>query len=72
MASDEKYFPGNRENLQERTEMKLPKKLKVFPEFFTAILKSTFNFEHFEKKDESHSLYVSRIMDCKICAYVNV
>ena len=34
--------------------MKLSDKLKISPEFFTAILKSAFNFERFEKKDGSH------------------
>ena len=30
--------------------MKFFKKLKMFSDFFTAILKSTFNFENFEPK----------------------
>ena len=38
---------------------------------FTALLKSTFHFEHFEKKDELHSLCISEIIDTKNRAYVN-
>ena len=40
--------------------------------FFTAFLKSTFNFEHFETKDEPHSLCTSEILDRERPAYVNV
>ena len=52
--------------------MKLSDKRKISPEFFTAILKSTFNFERFEKKDRSHNLCISGIIDNDICADVNV
>ena len=72
MTPDEKYFPGNRENLQESIKMKLSKKLKSFSAFFTAFLKSTFNLKHFKKKkDEPHSQGLSEIIDCEIGAYVN-
>ena len=52
--------------------MKLSKKLKIFGEFFIAYLKSTLNFEFWLRKDESHSLCLSKIIDCEIRAYVNV
>ena len=52
--------------------MKLSEKVKIFSQFFTAFLNSTFNFEHFEKKDESHSLCLSEIVDCEIDVYLNV
>ena len=51
--------------------MNLSEKLKVFSQLFTAFLKPTFNFKHFEKRDESHSLGVSEIIDCEMRAYVN-
>ena len=51
--------------------MKLSEKLKTFPELFTAFVKSTSNLEHFEKKDESHILCLSEIIDCEIRAYLN-
>ena len=35
--------------------MQLSKKLKKCFGFLTAFLKSTFNFEHLEKKDKPHS-----------------
>ena len=52
--------------------MELSKKLKDFSEVFTAFLKSTFNFEHFEKNFESHSLCISEIIDGERRAYANV
>ena len=39
---------------------------------FTAFLKSTFHFEHFEKKGEPHSLCISETIDGERSAYVNV
>ena len=72
MTPNEKYFPSNRENLLEPIKMKLSEKLKNFSQIFTAFLESSFNFKYFEKKDESHSLCVSKIIDCEICAYGNV
>ena len=44
----------------------------MFPQFFTAFLKSTFNFEHCERNDECHSLCISEVIDGKKRAYVNV
>ena len=35
--------------------MRLSEKQEIFSKFFFAFLKSTLNFEHFAKKEESHS-----------------
>ena len=43
--------------------MQLSQKLKMFSQFFTEFLKSTFNFKHFEKKNETHSLCFSEVRD---------
>ena len=51
--------------------MKLYKKLKICSQFLTAFLKSTFNFKHFETKDETHSFCVSEVIACELRAYVN-
>ena len=40
--------------------------------FFIAFLKSAWNSEHFEKKDEYPSLIISEIMDCERGGYLNV
>ena len=42
--------------------MQISKKLKMFFQFFTSFLKSTFNFEHFETKDEPHSSWTDNML----------
>ena len=39
--------------------------MHAFSEFFSPFLKSTSNFEHFEKKDDIHSQRISEIIDCQ-------
>ena len=41
----------------------LSQKQKTFPQFFSAFLKSTLNFEYFQKKDDPHSQCISEIRD---------
>ena len=65
-------LPGNSENLRQPIQMKLSKRLKIFSQPFTAFLKYTFSFKFFEKKDESHRLFLSEILDCEIRGYVDV
>ena len=43
--------------------MELSQKQKTLSHFFSLFLKSTLNFEHFQKKDDPHSLCVSEITD---------
>ena len=43
----------NRDNLTQPIQMQLSE--KTFPEFFLRILKSSLNFEDFQKKDDPHS-----------------
>ena len=52
---DSKYSLLNRDNLTEPIQMQLSRKQKTFSDFFSAFLKSSLNFEHFQKKDDSHS-----------------
>ena len=51
--------------------MQLSKKLKIFSETFTAFLKSTFNFEHLQKKNERRSLCISEVIVGKRRSYIN-
>ena len=53
LTPDDKYSVDNTENLTQPIQMQLSKKLEVFSEVFTAFLKNTFNFEHFEKNYDS-------------------
>ena len=50
--------------------MQICRKLKTFSEF--AFLKPTLNFEYFQKKDQSHSLSITEIINCETDSYLNV
>ena len=49
--------------------MQISTKPKSFSRFFIASMKSTLNSEYFEKKDQSHSLSITEIMDCETGSY---
>ena len=55
LSADDKYSLFNRENLTQLIQMQLSRKQKTFSEFFSAFLKSSLYFKHFEQKDDSHS-----------------
>ena len=50
LTDDEKYSLLYRENLTQPIQILLSQKRKTFSQFFSAFLKSTLNFEHFQKK----------------------
>ena len=51
--------------LTQQVQTQLSLKQKTFSWFFIAVLKSTWNGEHFQKKGESSSLSISEIIDSK-------
>ena len=55
LTDDEKFSLLYRENLMQPIQILLSEKPKIFSQFFSAFLKSTLNFEHFQKKDDPHS-----------------
>ena len=61
MLTVDEYSRSNRENLPLPIQMQLSKKLKAFCQIFSAFLKSTLNFEHFERKKSCSS--ISKIID---------
>ena len=63
LSADDKYSFLNRDNLTQPIQMQLSQKQKTFSGFFCAFLKSSLNFEHFQKKDDSHSWGISKITD---------
>ena len=63
LSADGKYSLLNRDNLTQPIQMQLSRKQKTFSEFFCAFLKSTLNFEHSQKKDDSHSWGISKITE---------
>ena len=42
---------------------------KTFSQFCIVSMKSTLNSEYFEKKDQSHSLSITEIIDCETGSY---
>ena len=60
LSADAKYSLFTRDNLTQPTQMEVSRKQKTFSDFFSAFLKSSLNFEHFQKKDDSHSLGLSK------------
>ena len=57
----EKYSLLYRENLTQPIQLLLSQKQKTFSQFFSAFLKSTLNFQHFQKQDHPHSRIISKI-----------
>ena len=49
--------------------MQISLKPKTFSQFFIAPMKSTLNSEYFKKKDQSHSLSITEIIDCETGSY---
>ena len=46
-------------------------KLKTCSRFFIAFVKSTLNLEYFEKKDQSHSLSITEVINCETGNHLN-
>ena len=50
LTDDDKYSLLFRDNLWQPIQIHLSQKQKTFSQFFSPFLKSTLNFEHFQKK----------------------
>ena len=61
LTTDDKYSLLNKENLTQPIQILLYQKDRTFSQIFSSFLKSTFNFEHFQKKDDPHSQCISEI-----------
>ena len=72
LTPDDKHFVGNKEILSKPIQFQLCKKLNILFLVFAEFLKSAFDFEHLQKKVESHGLCISEIIDGKRRAYLNV
>ena len=66
------YIRQNLENLRQQVQTQISLKPKTFSGFFIALMKSTLNLEYFEKKDQSHSLSITEINNCKTSSYLSV
>ena len=56
LIADDKYSLLHSDNLTEPIQMQLSKNYKNCAQFFAVFLKYRSNFEHFQKKDDAHSL----------------
>ena len=61
LTDDGKYSLVYRDNLTQPIQILLSQKQKTFSQFFSAVLKSTLNFEHFQRNDDPHSRCSSQI-----------
>ena len=61
LTDDDKYSLLYRDNLPQQIQILLSQKPKTFSRLSSEILKPTLNFEHFQKKDDSHSRCISQI-----------
>ena len=59
MTADDKYSLLNRDNLTQPISTRFSQKKKAISQLFLAFSKSTLNFEHFQQKDDPHSLFIS-------------
>ena len=66
------YSRWNLENLRQQVQTLISQKVSSFSGFFIVSLKSTLNLEYFEKKDQSHSLSITEINNCRTNSYLSV
>ena len=66
------YYGKNLENLPQQVQTADISKTKNFFAFFIPLLKSTLNLEYFETKDQSHSLSITEINNCRTSSYLSV
>ena len=59
------------QTLMQQVQTPLSLEQKIFSGFFIAFPKSTWNGEHFQKKEESSSLSISEIIDSKRGRYLS-
>ena len=63
LTARDKYSLRDRHNLTQSIQMQLSEREKTLSPFSFAFFKSTLNFKHFPKKEDTHSWCISEIMD---------
>ena len=71
LTAEYTYSCRNMLTLTQQAQTPLSLTQKTFSGFFIALLKSTWNGEHFQKKGESSSLSISEIIDSKRGGYLS-
>ena len=72
LTADDMYYCFTRENLAQKVPMQTYLELKTCSRFFIAFLKSTLDFQYFEKKYHSQSLSITDIINSETVSYLNV
>ena len=70
LTADYKYSRQNTMNLWQKVPIQTSMKLKTCSRFFIAFLKSRLYLLYFEKKDQSHSLSITEIINCETCSHL--
>ena len=65
MTAVDKCSLANRDNLMQPIHMQLSQKLKTFSELFPAVSESRLNCACFQKKDDTHSIFISEATACE-------
>ena len=65
MSAVDKCSLRNTDNLMQPIHIQLSQKLKTFSQLFSAFSKSRLNFEHFQKKDDAHTLFICEATACE-------
>ena len=65
LTANDKYTFLDCVNFSSPIQVQLSLKPTIFSDFFVRFFESTSNFEHFEKKDDCHSYFISEITDCE-------
>ena len=66
------YFRWNLENLRQQVQTPISQKVSHFSGFSIVSLKSKLNLDYFDKKDQSHSLSITEINNCRTNSYLSV
>ena len=65
LTGNDKYPVQAYENLSSAIQMQLSLKPNTFAHSFVPFLQSASNFKRFEKEDDPHSYFISKITDCQ-------
>ena len=71
LTAEYTYSLRNMQTFTQHIQTQLSLKQKTFSGFFIAFLKSTWNGEHFQEKEESSSLNISEIIDARRGGYLS-
>ena len=63
LTADDKNSHISKDKWKQTIQMNLSQKPKIFSKKFSAFFESALNFEHFQKKDDPHSLCISEVTD---------